>query len=171
MSLLVFTLLMLLLGFVAGVFGSILGLGGGIIITPIITTFFGVDIKYAIGASIVAVIATSSGAAISYLKDDMINVRTAMFLEIFTTMPARYYDAILMDIRMPLMDGIQATQAIRRLTKEDAKRIPIIAMTANAFEEDIENTKRVGMNAHLAKPIESRLLYQTLYHFIYSKKD
>lgn len=85
MSLLVFTLLMLLLGFVAGVFGSILGLGGGIIITPIITTFFGVDIKYAIGASIVAVIATSSGAAISYLKDDMINVRTAMFLEIFTT--------------------------------------------------------------------------------------
>ena len=92
-------------------------------------------------------------------------------LEIFTTMPARYYDAILMDIRMPLMDGIQATQAIRRLTKEDAKRIPIIAMTANAFEEDIENTKRVGMNAHLAKPIEPRLLYQTLYHFIYSKKD
>lgn len=44
-------------------------------------------------------------------------------------------------------------------------------MTANAFEEDIENTKRVGMNAHLAKPIEPRLLYQTLYHFIYSKKD
>ena len=58
MSLLVFTLLMLLLGFVAGVFGSILGLGGGIIITPVITTFFGVDIKYAIGASIVAITAT-----------------------------------------------------------------------------------------------------------------
>jgi len=92
-------------------------------------------------------------------------------LEIFTTMPAGYYDAILMDIRMPLMDGIQATQAIRRLTKADAKAIPIIAMTANAFEEDIENTKRVGMNAHLAKPIEPKLLYQTLYHFIYSKKD
>jgi len=92
-------------------------------------------------------------------------------LEIFTTMEAGYYDAILMDIRMPLMDGIQATQAIRRLTKEDSKTIPIIAMTANAFEEDIENTKRVGMNAHLAKPIEPKLLYQTLYHFIYSKKD
>ncbi|AYG01347.1 MULTISPECIES: sulfite exporter TauE/SafE family protein [Lactococcus] len=85
MSLLVFTLSMLVLGFVAGTVGSILGLGGGIIITPIITTFFGVDIKYAIGASIVAVIATSSGAAISYLKDDMINIRAAMFLEIFTT--------------------------------------------------------------------------------------
>jgi len=92
-------------------------------------------------------------------------------LEIFTTMEAGYYDAILMDIRMPLMDGIQATQAIRRLNKQDAKTIPIIAMTANAFEEDIENTKRVGMNAHLAKPIEPRFLYQTLYHFIYSKKD
>ena len=85
MSLLVFTLSMLLLGFIAGIVGSILGLGGGIIITPIITTFFGVDIKYAIGASIVAVIATSSGAAISYLKDDLINIRAAMFLEIFTT--------------------------------------------------------------------------------------
>ena len=105
MSLLVFTLLMLLLGFVAGVFGSILGLGGGIIITPIITTFFGVDIKYAIGASIVAVIATSSGAAISYLKDDMINVRTAMFLEIFTTIGglvgailAGFFDATILNI-------------------------------------------------------------------------
>lgn len=76
---------MLLLGVVAGIVGSILGLGGGIIITPIITSFFGVDIKYAIGASIVAVIATSSGAAISYLKDDLVNVRVAMFLEIFTT--------------------------------------------------------------------------------------
>ena len=85
MSLLTFTFSMLLLGVVAGIVGSILGLGGGIIITPIITSFFGVDIKYAIGASIVAVIATSSGAAISYLKDDLVNVRVAMFLEIFTT--------------------------------------------------------------------------------------
>ncbi len=83
MSLLTFTLCMLILGVVAGIVGSILGLGGGIIITPIITSFFGVDIKYAIGASIVAVIATSSGAAISYLKDDLVNVRVAMFLEIF----------------------------------------------------------------------------------------
>lgn len=76
---------MLAIGILAGFVGSLLGIGGGMIITPIITTFFGVDIKYAIGASIVAVIATSSGAAISYLKDDMINIRAAMFLEIFTT--------------------------------------------------------------------------------------
>ncbi len=91
-------------------------------------------------------------------------------LELFTTKEPRYYDAILMDIRMPLMDGMQATQAIRRLDKEDAKEVPIIAMTANAFEEDVENTKRVGMDAHLAKPIDPQLMYQTLYHFIYKKK-
>lgn len=85
MTLLTFTIFMLFIGVLAGTFGSILGIGGGMIITPIITSFFGVNIKYAIGASIVCVIATSSGAAISYLKDDLINIRVAMFLEIFTT--------------------------------------------------------------------------------------
>jgi uncharacterized membrane protein YfcA len=69
----------------AGVFGSILGLGGGIIITPVLTLVFGVDIKYAIGASIVSVIATSSGAAIAYIKDKITNIRIGMFLEIATT--------------------------------------------------------------------------------------
>ncbi len=92
-------------------------------------------------------------------------------LELFTTKPPGYYDAILMDIRMPLMDGLQATQAIRRLDKADANTVPIIAMTANAFEEDVENTKRAGMDAHLAKPIEPKLMYKTLYHFIYNKKN
>lgn len=92
-------------------------------------------------------------------------------LELFTTKPPGYYDAILMDIRMPLMDGLQATQAIRRLDKADANTVPIIAMTANAFEEDIENTKKAGMDAHLAKPIEPNLMYKTLYHFIYNKKN
>lgn len=124
MSLLVFTLLMLLLGFVAGVFGSILGLGGGIIITPIITTFFGVDIKYAIGASIVAVIATSSGAAISYLKDDMINVRTAMFLEIFTTIGglvgailAGFFDATILNILFGCLLIFQGYNMWRKMHK------------------------------------------------------
>lgn len=69
----------------AGVLGSILGLGGGIIITPVLTLFFGIDIKYAIGASIVSVIATSSGAAIAYIKDRITNIRVGMFLEIATT--------------------------------------------------------------------------------------
>ena len=72
------------------------------------------------------------------------------------------FDAILMDIRMPQMDGLTAANNIRHMTNSDAKTIPIIAMTANAFDDDIEKSKAAGMNAHLAKPIEPELLYQTL---------
>lgn len=72
----------------AGFIGSLLGLGGGIIVTPVLTLLFGIDIRYAIGASIVSVIATSSGAAVAYLKDKITNVRVAMFLEIGTTLGA-----------------------------------------------------------------------------------
>ncbi|MBV7274386.1 sulfite exporter TauE/SafE family protein [Clostridium sp. PL3] len=74
-----------IISIIAGILGSILGLGGGIIITPALTLLFGVDIKYAIGASIVSVIATSSGAAIVYIKDKITNIRIGMFLEIATT--------------------------------------------------------------------------------------
>ncbi|WP_057745946.1 sulfite exporter TauE/SafE family protein [Liquorilactobacillus capillatus] len=81
-------LIFLLIGLFAGTMGAILGLGGGIIITPIVTLAFGLDIKYAIGASIIAVIATSSGATIAFLKDDVLNLRVAMFLEIATTVGA-----------------------------------------------------------------------------------
>lgn len=80
-------MIMLVVGVVAGLMGSILGLGGGILITPALT-LMGVDIKYAIAASIIAVIATSSGSAIAFLKDDVLNIRVAMFLEIFTTVGA-----------------------------------------------------------------------------------
>ena len=79
---------MTLVGIFAGILGALLGLGGGIVITPVLTLLFGVDIKYAVGASIIAVLATSSGSAIAYLKDDMLNLRIAMFLEIFTTLGA-----------------------------------------------------------------------------------
>ncbi len=90
-------------------------------------------------------------------------------LEMYATSAVGHYDAILMDIRMPQMDGLQAANAIRHLSKPTAKTVPIIAMTANAFEEDIQKSKAAGMNAHLAKPIEPKLLYQTLYDFIYAK--
>lgn len=80
--------ILLLVGLLAGVFGAVLGLGGGIIATPILTIMMGVPIKYAIGASIIAVIATSSGAAVSFLRDRMLNLRVAMFLEIATTIGA-----------------------------------------------------------------------------------
>ncbi|WP_158106794.1 TSUP family transporter, partial [Companilactobacillus bobalius] len=73
-------LLLLVMGVGAGVLGAILGIGGGMIITPVLTIMMGLDIKYAIGASIISVIATSSGSTIAYLKDDMLNLRVAMFL-------------------------------------------------------------------------------------------
>lgn len=72
----------------AGFLGALLGLGGGIIMTPALTLLFGIDIKYAIGASIISVIATSSGSAIAYLKDRLTNIRIGMFLEIGTTLGA-----------------------------------------------------------------------------------
>lgn len=81
-------LLMLGIGIFAGIMGSILGIGGGMIVTPIVTLAMGLDIKYAIGASIIAVIATSSGSTIAFLKDDVLNLRVAMFLEIATTIGA-----------------------------------------------------------------------------------
>lgn len=80
--------LLLVTGGFAGILGSILGIGGGIILTPFLTLVMGLEIKYAIAASIVCVIATSSGATIAYLKDDMLNLRVAMFLEIATTIGA-----------------------------------------------------------------------------------
>lgn len=79
------TIEILFIAVFAGFIGSLLGLGGGIIITPALTLLLGIDIKYAIGASIVSVIATSSGSAIAYLKDRITNVRIGMFLEIATT--------------------------------------------------------------------------------------
>ncbi|MEG2213781.1 MAG: response regulator, partial [Clostridiales bacterium] len=86
-------------------------------------------------------------------------------IETFAQKNEGYYDVILMDIRMPVMDGLTAAKSIRQMRKGDAKTIPIIAMTANAFDEDIEKTKAAGMNAHLVKPIEPQLLYQTMQRF------
>ncbi|MEG2529274.1 MAG: response regulator, partial [Anaerovoracaceae bacterium] len=87
-------------------------------------------------------------------------------IETFAQKKDGYYDIILMDIRMPVMDGLTATKSIRQMRKLDAKTIPIVAMTANAFEEDVEKTKAAGMDAHLAKPIEPSLLYKTIDNFL-----
>ena len=80
-------------------------------------------------------------------------------------------DILVIDAVLPLMDGLAAANNIRHLSNSDAKKVPIIAMTANAFEDDIEKSKAAGMNAHLAKPIEPQRLYQTLYDFIFGKED
>lgn len=75
-----------------------------------------------------------------------------------------------MDIRMPVLDGIEAARQIRALDRADVKELPIIAMTANAGDEDRRQTKEAGMNEHLAKPIDPKLLYTTLQNLFYRKK-
>lgn len=102
---------------------------------------------------------TSKGAEVEVAENGLAAI------EIFTTAPTGHFDVILMDIRMPVMDGLTAARSIRQLKKENARSIPIIAMSANAFDEDIEKSRAAGMNGHLAKPIEPQLLYETLQQF------
>ena len=83
-------------------------------------------------------------------------------VEMYQSHDAGYYDAILMDMRMPEMDGLEATRAIRSMDRPDAETIPIIALTANAFDEDVQRSMQAGLNAHLSKPIEPELLFDTL---------
>lgn len=88
MTILEFTAIIATVSFVAGLLGSLTGLGGGVVLVPLLTIFFHVDIRYAIGASLVSVIATSSGAAAAYVKEGFSNIRIGMFLEIATTFGA-----------------------------------------------------------------------------------
>ena len=83
-------------------------------------------------------------------------------VELFESHPEGYYDAILMDMRMPEMDGLTATKTIRAMDRADSKSIPIIALTANAFDEDVQRSMQAGLNAHLSKPVEPEALYETL---------
>ena len=82
--------------------------------------------------------------------------------EMFRDHDEWYYDAILMDMRMPEMDGLEATRTIRAMDRADAAKIPIIALTANAFEEDVQRSMEAGLNAHLSKPVEPEILFRTL---------
>ena len=83
-------------------------------------------------------------------------------VEMYAKSKINYYDIILMDIRMPVMNGIEATTFIRGLSREDSLTVPIIAMTANAFEDDISESVRCGMRGHLTKPIDIKILHQEL---------
>lgn len=83
-------------------------------------------------------------------------------VEMFQRSEPGYYDAVLMDVRMPVLDGLGATEQIRSLPRADAGQIPVIAMTANAFDEDVQRSLQAGMNAHLTKPVDPALLFDTL---------
>ena len=83
-------------------------------------------------------------------------------VEKFEQSPEGWYDAILMDMRMPEMDGLEATRCIRGMERADAGSIPIIALTANAFDEDVQRSMQAGLNAHLSKPVEPEALFDTL---------
>lgn len=109
-----------------------------------------------INADIAQLLLKNKNMIVDWAKDGQEGV------ERFSMSEPGFYDAILMDIRMPLLDGIQATSAIRSLSRSDAKDIPIIAMTADIFEETIRETKKIGMNTYVAKPIVPDVLYTTL---------
>ena len=87
-------------------------------------------------------------------------------VEAFEASELNYYDAVLMDIRMPVMNGLQSAKGIRSLHRPDSLLVPILAMTANAYDEDVRASLDAGMNDHLAKPIEPQKLYETLAQFI-----
>ena len=91
--------------------------------------------------------------------------------EMFRRSPEAYYDVILMDIRMPVMNGYEAAQTIRSFDREDAKRVPIIAMTADAFADDIRKCLAAGMNGHISKPVDPLQLYRVLEDEIRGEKQ
>ena len=83
-------------------------------------------------------------------------------VRMFETRPEGYYDIILMDVRMPEMDGLTAVSTIRSMDREDAGKIPIVALTANAFDEDVQRSLQAGMNAHISKPVQPEVLFGTI---------
>ena len=91
---------------------------------------------------------TDAGANVTVARDGK------QAIGLFESSPVGSFDAILMDVMMPVMDGLAATKEIRALDRADAKTIPIVAMTANAFQEDAEQCIAAGMNAHFAKPLD-----------------
>lgn len=84
----------------------------------------------------------------------------------FRESPLFFYDIILMDIQMPVMNGLEASRAIRDMNREDAQSVPIVAMTANAFVEDVKNSLDAGMNAHLPKPFDIEQVFSTMGMFL-----
>ena len=118
-----------------------------------------------LNAEIAKTVLEDVGALVTRVEDGQ------QAVELFKEKPAGTFDAILMDLMMPVMDGYTATKKIRSLEHSDAKTIPIIAMTANAFQEDAEKCIAVGMNAHLAKPLDIEKVMITICHLVKKKNE
>lgn len=114
-----------------------------------------------LNAEIIQTLLTDDGANVTVVEDGQ------QAVDQFKNAPQGTFDAILMDIMMPVMDGLTATKEIRSIKRDDAAQIPIIAMTANAFEEDAKKCFAAGMNAHLAKPFQIDKVEKTLVQCIH----
>jgi len=117
-----------------------------------------------INAEILSEILEIEGASCEIVENGQLAV------ERFQASSEGEFDAILMDVQMPVMNGHEATRAIRRLPRSDAAKIPILAMTANAFAEDEKAALDAGMDAHVAKPIDVALLKKVIRHYIERKE-
>ncbi|MDE7185043.1 MAG: response regulator, partial [Lachnospiraceae bacterium] len=117
-----------------------------------------------INAEILREILSMEGAECEIVENGLLAV------ECFTHAAEKKFDAILMDVQMPMMNGYDATRAIRALERRDARDIPIIAMTANAFAEDEKEALDAGMNVHLAKPIDVELLKKVINQYVPRKE-
>ena len=104
------------------------------------------------------------------LENEGMEVTTALngqeAVELFAASEENRFDLILMDVMMPVMDGLTATHTIRAMDRADARRIPIFAMTANAFADDIAESRRAGMNEHLSKPLNAAVMLHTIRRYI-----
>ena len=118
-----------------------------------------------LNAEIAVTILGEEGCMVDHAEDGIICV------DMLEKAEPGYYDMILMDIQMPNMDGYKATQTIRRFEDREKAEIPIIAMTANAFEEDRKNAIDAGMNGHIAKPIKVDELFALISRFRGSSRD
>ena len=107
------------------------------------------------------------------LEQEEIEVFTASngkeAVEMFEASQPGFYDIILMDIMMPVMDGLEATRRIRSMNRRDAMTIPIVAMSANAFQEDVEKSLAAGLNEHLTKPLDEKKLTETMKKYLGNK--
>jgi len=116
-----------------------------------------------VNAEIMVMVLAMRGMTVDHAENGRLAV------EMFESHEPGYYDAILMDMRMPEMDGLEATSVIRGMDRPDAGSIPIIALTANAFDEDVQRSMQAGLNAHLSKPVEPEALYEALESLIRSR--